>query len=215
MTPSSRSSTGRSTGALQLVGWLGLSLLVLALLLYGLIAEGIVDWPGESRAQATTIDPELVLARSLLVPPARTVFTGDQLTREPALLIRAGSLIERALERSPEDPQAYALRSLLHLAEGDLERAEADIRRSLSLGGDPTGDDTAATAERLILWGTIQSRRGDYDGAEASFRQVTELEPSNYLAWHNLGQTLHLLGREEESLEAYRRKLEERGEPRR
>ncbi|MEM9555467.1 MAG: tetratricopeptide repeat protein [Acidobacteriota bacterium] len=193
-------SIDRPTVLEELGAWLLLTLLVVAAVVYGVSTTGLLD-----RAPSGPGDADLTLARALLVPPPSALKPGHQLTDDPAEILRARALIQRALERSPRSAAVHHAMALLQLAEGNPGAAEVSVRRGLEL--DPEA------FESHMLLGNLRYRAQDFEGAEAAFRRVTELQPRNFLAWHNLGQTLHLLGRTEESLDAYRRKLEVRGEP--
>ena len=110
-----------------------------------------------------------------------------------ALLTQVGRLEEslevkqKAVELSPQDPEAHNNlgNSLQYL--GKLNEAEASCRRAIALMPD--------YAEAHSNLGNIQQQLGNLNEAEASCRRAIALMPDYAEGYGNLGVTLQLLGR--------------------
>ncbi|MCZ7462146.1 tetratricopeptide repeat protein [Streptomyces sp. WMMC940] len=62
---------------------------------------------------------------------------------------------------------------------------------------------TPLTAHALLQAGHVQAQHQDFDGAEATFKRVLEMEPRNKLAWYNVGVVSARDGRPADALKAY------------
>ncbi|WP_171053231.1 tetratricopeptide repeat protein [Streptomyces marianii] len=62
---------------------------------------------------------------------------------------------------------------------------------------------TPLTAHALLQAGHVQAQHKDFDGAEATYKRVLEMEPRNKLAWYNVGVVSARDGRPDEALKAY------------
>ncbi|MCY1054538.1 tetratricopeptide repeat protein [Nannocystis sp. SCPEA4] len=95
-----------------------------------------------------------------------------------------------------ERARAHATRGAIALRDGDLDRAEHDLRRALAL------DPTAAHAHALAA---VLYACGDIDAAASLEARAVELEPTNARYHWDLAVSLHRLGRREEALVHARR----------
>lgn len=192
-----RSSTSRTAA---MAGWTTLALGVLALVIWGAMLE--TGWsPFEGDADADPSSPtERDLRRAwLLMGGHAGGVTLGELTEDPARLERARTILDDVLERAPRDPRAHLYSGLHHLAQGDLDRAREAVDHSRDL-------DPSSLQTHLVL-GVLHTRAKDYAAAEAVLRDAVELDPDSVSAWNNLGQLLWIMGREDESIAAYREKL--------
>ena len=62
----------------------------------------------------------------------------------------------------------------------------------------------ADNERQLLREGNKLFEEGQYVEAEAKYRRSLEIDPTNYRAWHNLGNSLYHQGRLEEAAEVYR-----------
>ncbi|MFI1471463.1 tetratricopeptide repeat protein [Streptomyces wuyuanensis] len=62
---------------------------------------------------------------------------------------------------------------------------------------------TPLNAHALLQAGHVQAQHKDFDGAEATFKRVLEMEPGNKLAWYNVGVVTARDGRPADALKAY------------
>jgi tetratricopeptide (TPR) repeat protein len=65
-----------------------------------------------------------------------------------------------------------------------------------------------ARARGEIRLGLARLAEGDAEGAAAAFRRAIGIDPADAIAWNNLGQVLHDLGRLPEAIEAFGEALE-------
>ncbi len=132
--------------------------------------------------------------------------------REVERLIKEGTPLPRiiaaviALQRRLGDGRVLAQTRLVRLSDGELARqvgeylAEADgqLRLALDDGGNPSLDrlfDAAAIAEERRLWRE----------AEAVYRHILRISPRRAIAWFNLANVLHAMGRPGEGQTCLRR----------
>lgn len=108
---------------------------------------------------------------------------------------RALELLDRMLERWPDDGYALASRSHLHAQAGRRDSAIADAR---ALVGLHPGRSAADWFNLAFLLEAAQR----HDEAEPAFRRAVELDPKLDRAWYGLGMTLIRLGRLDEAVQA-------------
>lgn len=183
------------TTAAAVAGWTALALGVAALVAWGAMLG--TGWSPFATDDAS-LERDLRRAWLLMGGHAGGVTPGE-LTDDPARLERARTILDDALARAPRNPRAHLYSGLHHLAAGDLDRAREAVDKSRDL-------DPSSVQTHLVL-GVLHTRAKDYAAAEAVLRDAVELDPDSVSAWNNLGQLLWIMGREEESLEAYREKL--------
>jgi tetratricopeptide (TPR) repeat protein len=102
--------------------------------------------------------------------------------------------IERALKLSPNDSDAFALQSIVAVAQNEKERARDLAQRAV------TSDPKSASA--LIALSYAQQANFDLEGALSSLQQAVQVNPENALAWARLAEVWLSFGRMSEALEA-------------
>ncbi|MEM8993186.1 MAG: tetratricopeptide repeat protein [Acidobacteriota bacterium] len=181
-----------------IAAWTSLGVGVLAVLLYGawpVLAPSPAPPPTRIVIDADTAE-SLRRAASLLGAHGRL----DDLTRDEARLARVEATVESLLGHHPQLAEGHRLRGLLALARDQNSAALEAFNRCLQL--DPPN------LPALLALGATHVRLDDPDAAERTFRRAVEYHPESVAALDNWGQALWLVGREDEALEAYRRKLE-------
>ena len=184
--------------AAAVFGWISLTLGVLAVVLYGAWPHVVPSAP--SRNSVVEIDVEtanqLARAAALLGAGGRL----GEMAVDPAQLQRAEQIIEALLERVPELGEVHRLKGLLEMTRGNGPAARQSFERCLRLD--------AANLPAFLALGASYAEDEDHAAAEGVFRRALEVHPESVAALNNLGQTLWLLGRQDEAMEVYRRKIE-------
>ncbi len=108
----------------------------------------------------------------------------------------AETLLEEVVRRDPRNAGAHAALGGLHLDQGHLDLAVADLERAARLA-----PDEARMHNNL---GFALLAAGRYAEAEPALRRALRLDPSNARARNNLGFTLAALCRTEEARETFR-----------
>ena len=101
-------------------------------------------------------------------------------------------LLDRLLELHPDSARAHQLLGEAHLAAGNRELAEKELRSALALRSNLPG-------VRLAL-GDLYAGAGDYERAEGEYRAEAEARPADAQAAYKRGAMLLNLGRIEESV---------------
>ena len=108
---------------------------------------------------------------------------------------------KQGLELRPSYLPGYVQRGFLcHAQKGNLETAEADVKKALEL------DPLSARSHRSL--GLFLYISGDYEGAIAAFERALELEPDIKHSHYLLGLTLLQVGRFMEAVAAIRKSFE-------
>ncbi len=173
---------------------------------------------GEAFQAALEAAPDFAEAQAGL---ARAYLNRFNSRREAALVERAASAAERAVQLAPSLPEAHLAMGLVHLWRGHTPQATASLERAQELA---PADDTicrrmaqayaqvgrSSDATRLFqralelrpgYWqnhnalGSHLVQAGDLKAAEAAFRRVIELRPESDTGYANLGGALLLEGR--------------------
>src|SRR5262245_25660847 len=92
----------------------------------------------------------------------------------------AQSNLDRAIEKIPQDPAAWANRGLLHLRQNRLDDAAKDLGKAQSLAPD--------SPEIEELLGLLADARGQFDAAVAHLRKAIAAKPQNLAAQFKLAQ---------------------------
>jgi tetratricopeptide (TPR) repeat protein len=108
--------------------------------------------------------------------------------------------IGRALQASPNDPNALALQSIVAVVQGDKAAATESAERAVAAAPN------SATAR--IAASYAQQARFDLPGARASLQKAVELDPQNALAWARLAEVESAFGESERALGAARKATE-------
>ncbi len=197
------------TPALQGLAWALLAALITGVVFFGLSWSGF----GASRDSGTavTLSNEQIakLDRVWHLVGAAKAETADQLTADAARLTEARSLLVEVEAQVPGHPKVSFYRGLERLASGQPQEALEALRRA---DGRASAEDPSRVAILLTLSAVLTDLK-QYDQAETSLRRALEIEPDSPSVWSNLGQVLWLLDRKEESIAAYRKKLELQGTP--
>ena len=117
--------------------------------------------------------------------------------------VDAENLLRRALELAPGfAPARFNLATALHRQNRALEAME-QLDRLLA-------DEPDNPAYRNLK-GAVHSRIGDHGEAVAQFEGVLRHRPDNALIWMSYGHALKTVGRQQDSIAAYRRCIDLRG----
>ena len=178
-------------------GWISLTLGVLAVVLYG-------AWPHvvpSSPAAASVVEIDVETAHQLQRAAALLGAGGrlGEMSADPAQLQQAEQIIETLLEQLPQLGETHRLKGLLELTRGNGPAARQSFERCLELD--------ATNLPAFLALGASYAEDEDHAAAESVFRRALELHPESVAALNNLGQTLWLLGRQDEAMEVYRRKI--------
>ncbi len=85
-------------------------------------------------------------------------------------------------ENAAEDANVYMILSSIEMQSGQLQAAEASIRKALEIS--PNEGDL------LLQLSSVQDRAGQYEASEKILRDVLQREPDNATALNNLGYFL-------------------------
>lgn len=120
--------------------------------------------------------------------------------RTHAKVEEAIAFFRAAVERDPRFAQAHAAMGVAYInmsnfgwlpPEEGIARAEVSISRSIALD--------SSLAEAHSAYGFVLASRGDYSGAEASFRRAIESNPSFPWTYHYYAMLLIMLDRVDEA----------------
>lgn len=115
------------------------------------------------------------------------------------VLIKANSLVERALSLQPTLPEAHLAAAMIHYVQGRFEQARLPVQNALEAR--PSYFD-AGWLKAVIL-----RRQGRWDESLAAFEDLVAFNPGDRVAMLGLGRTLMWLGRYEEALAAFDRAI--------
>lgn len=129
-------------------------------------------------------DRSLKLTSALILSDMRRFSEGIQMLR---------GLLSGRDDASAEDASVYLMLSSTELQAGEVEAANASIRRAIALNPDDVN--------LLVQLASVQERAGDNEAAESTLREILRREPDNATALNNLGY--FLIERGERIEEAY------------
>jgi tetratricopeptide (TPR) repeat protein len=155
-----------------------------------LLILALKDFPRAQRETQTLLDEQ--------PDDHDAILTLAQGNAELGYRTKAEALVNRILERSPEDGPALYVRGRIALKAQRWDRAEADLRAALRHGPDRY---YVPSAERWL--GACLLEAGKFAEALKVFEQYRALEPVNANVLFNIGQCLHFQGRSDEALDAY------------
>lgn len=131
---------------------------------------------GKTKAEQGTFLAQLAIAHvkkaNLNDPQGKLV--------DPNLKI-AEYLANKAVELNPS-VEAYAAKYFIASRKGNEIEAENYLVKAESA--------PATSAVDYIALGQIRAQKGNIDGASAAFRQATQLDPTNSIAWGKLGESI-------------------------
>ncbi|MDR1759660.1 MAG: tetratricopeptide repeat protein [Fibrobacter sp.] len=116
-------------------------------------------------------------------------------------LKQANTIIENAIQLSPDEPLAYYVKSRIFVLQNNLKEAEKFILESIRL--DPED------ADYFAFLANIQNARNKFKEAMESANQALELNAENVLALTIRGSALASLGKTKESIESIEAALRE------
>lgn len=205
MTSPSPSSSESSERLLATFGWSLLGLLVAAVLLFGVDQQLGLFARQDPKAAELALHLQLDrLARELGLAMGADTRASD-LQRDPSRLEAVRRELGQILRRYPQSPRALYYQALERYAARDLPAARAAATRTL--------ERDALSYQSCLLLGTIHYEEKNYPEAEKAFRRAIEIAPQVLPAYDNLGQTLWLMGREDEAQAVYRQRAELEGLP--
>jgi tetratricopeptide (TPR) repeat protein len=105
--------------------------------------------------------------------------------------------IERALSLNPNYSDAFALQSIVAVAQNDKERARELAQKAV------TADPNSASA--LIALSYAQQANFDLEGALSSLQRAVQLSPENALAWARLAEMWLSFAQLDDALDAARK----------
>ncbi len=128
----------------------------------------------------------------------------------------AVSLLERAESISPYHGEVHGLLAQAYQRQGNGEAAQrqamlAGTWSDATRAPDPVAqamEELAVDSQSIALRGVSLARRGEYEAAEAAFREVLEIRPGNARDYANLGGALAGQGEIQEAIGAYLQGLE-------
>lgn len=160
--------------------------------------EGALE-AAEKAAEAEPDDPQPKLRRAeLLVDMGYRAKDSDRIAEGAAI-------VEAVLAREPSMPEAQFVRAKIHLAEGELEEAEAALRSATEARAD--------WAQAHMLLGSTLFLQRDALGARSELVRALELDANLKEAQRVLVQVYAALGDNDLSAEMARRLLETSDDP--
>ncbi|MBU6365321.1 MAG: tetratricopeptide repeat protein [Gemmatimonadetes bacterium] len=111
----------------------------------------------------------------------------------------ARQVLAGVLSRVPQHALALATLGYVALRDGDLDGAEALLRRAVAAGGDRKAS--------LYAWfhlGVVARRRGALDAAEAAFGEALRQGPNLLQAWYERGRARWEAGQGRDAVAAWR-----------
>ena len=166
-----------------------------------------VNDPELRRAAIALVENNLPVAERILKPYLAQHPTDVAAIRMLAELagrlgrnVDAENLLRRAVELAPSfAPARFNLATVLHRQNRPLD-ALAELDRLLAEEPD--------NAAYNNLKGAVFSRIGDHGQAIGQFEAVLRHRPNNAVVWMSYGHTLKTVGRQEDSIAAYRRSID-------
>lgn len=144
------------------------------------------------------------MSSPIIAGPTRTK-TGDvKVTTKTMMVVTMnpeveGTMSAEQMEYLPNVAGAYMNRSLIRSRKGDTDAALADLNKSLAI---------FPHFGAYEMRGKVWQQRGDLKASLADFNKAIELQPGLALAYVERGETLLLMGKDEEAERDFRRCLE-------
>jgi eukaryotic-like serine/threonine-protein kinase len=195
--------------------------------------EGNVERALEAFQASVERDPRFAPAHAGLGEAYWQQYGEGRQGKDPALVAKAQSAITEALRLDPNQARVRMALALIAYGTGNEAAAVEELHRVIAQ--QPNNDDAhrqladilarkgsydeavaeARTAVQLRdYWrnqaslGGAQYRRGDYPGAIAAFKRVTELQPDNSRGFQMLGTAYQAAGDFTAAVEQYRRAIQ-------
>lgn len=153
----------------------------------------------EMYERAVELDPDFAEAHARLALALGMQYE-VQPVGEQQMLDRALAAAERAFELAPDLPETnLALGQYYYTGERNLDLALEHLTRA--------GQNNLHSAELFHLLGAVQRRKGDLDGAIASFEELVRIDPLSAHFYDDLGGTYGAAARWDEAEAALRRSM--------
>lgn len=205
MTSPSPCSPESAERPLVIFAWSLLGLLVAAVLLFGVDQQLGLFSRQDPKAAELALHFQLDRLAGELGLAQATDTRGGDLQRDPARLEAVRRELEQIRKRYPHSPRALYYQALERYAACDLPAARAAATQAL--------EQDALNYQAYLLLGAVHYQEKNYPEAEKTFRRAIEIAPQELTAYDNLGQTLWLMGRQDEATAVYRKMAELQGLP--
>jgi tetratricopeptide (TPR) repeat protein/uncharacterized membrane protein SirB2 len=110
------------------------------------------------------------------------------------------ALFKRVAELQPERFDGWLNQARAYLADGSLAKAEEMLRKASSVSRDQP--------RIAFFWGQLLERSGRFKEAVEAYRATLQAYPQSRDTWQRLGRTYWLMGRVQDSIDAYLRVLD-------
>ncbi|NBC16515.1 MAG: protein kinase [Bacteroidetes bacterium] len=144
-----------------------------------------------------------------------TMLTEVDPVNEQGVTFTARDLVDAGLDELPdleEQPRAHAtmmnVLGRVSLGVGFTDLADSLHRRALAVQRSALDAAHPDQAESLVRLGRVQTERGAYDEAAATYRRALEVNPEHADAWGNLGLVMLYQGRIDAAIEHVRTAVE-------
>ena len=142
--------------------------------------------------KAVMIDPGFALGHAAL---GEAVWRKYELTRDPALVVRARLHVKDAIARDSDNAQVHLSSGIVALGTGSYETAVSELKQAQLL--DPMNADVYRELGRAYA----EVKR--YTDAEATYRKAIDMRPGDWSAYGALGQFLARRQRYAEALQQF------------
>jgi tetratricopeptide (TPR) repeat protein len=109
-------------------------------------------------------------------------------------------MFKRVAELKPEQFDGWLNQARAFLADGSLAKAEQMLRKASGVAPDQP--------RIAFFWGQLLERSGKFGEATQAYRATLQTYPKSRDTWQRLGRTYWLMGRVQESIDAYLRVLD-------
>jgi tetratricopeptide (TPR) repeat protein len=205
MTSHTSRSSDPGDRALAICGWSALSLLVLAVLVFGADQRLGLFSKTDPEAAKLAIHQRLDRIGRELGLSGQADTRSGALQKDAARLAGLRGEIEAHLRQYPRSLRGLYYQALERLAAGDTAGARAAAGRALEL--------EPRYVDATLVLGVAFYTEKNLPEAEQAFRRAIEIEPQALSAYDNLGQTLWLMGRQDEATAIYKKRAEIEGLP--
>ncbi len=114
--------------------------------------------------------------------------------------LAANAMLERAIQRSPQDPEPYVI--LAERAAGEMRATEASLMFQQAAKAIENFNDNPKRKQNLQLrtftgWAAVDEARANWKEAKAKLEQLVKLDPTNAMAHDRLARVLYRGGNQE------------------
>lgn len=144
---------------------------------------------GLAQVHALMHQPKLVeqyFSRALAIDPndSRIYSTMGYQAYLDGNLVKAIASLRKAVDLQPDNAETWSLLGALQMEASDNVQAQQSLQRSIAI---------SPGYAALTNLGLLHYLTGDYPAAIAAQRQALELNPSDFMAWGNLGMALNAI----------------------